>query len=133
MRSFPRNSPDAAARIVVLALLSDGHLSRTEIEGLLREQLAEDLGLSGARLADLVQSVSEDLLATGFGTWSDGQALDPSVVAGALAEVDDPALRERTLALCIAAIRADGHLSDGEHALLAQVARRWTMPASLAA
>lgn len=125
MRSHPRNSPQAAARIVVLMLLADGHLSRTELNALLRDDLAAELGLSTLRLDDLVREVSEDLLATGFGAWSNGQALDDAVVASALAELDDPRLRERALALCVVAARADGHVSEGEQSLLAHASRRW--------
>lgn len=125
MRSFPRNSPHAAARIVVLTLLADGHLSRTELNALLREEAAADLRLSALRLDALVREVSEDLLATGFGAWSNGQALDQAIVAGALAEIDDPGLRARTLALCLAVAQADGYVSAGEQALLDEAARRW--------
>ena len=34
MRTYPRNSPEAAARIVALVLISDGHVCRSEIETL---------------------------------------------------------------------------------------------------
>ena len=30
MRSYPRNSPEAAARIVALVLISDGHVCSSE-------------------------------------------------------------------------------------------------------
>ncbi len=36
MRTYPTNSPEAAARIVALALLADGHLSLIEIDALER-------------------------------------------------------------------------------------------------
>lgn len=125
MRSYLRNSPLAAARIVVLTLLADGHLSRTELNALLREEVTTDLGLSPLRLDDLVREVSEDLMATGLSPWSNGQALDAEVVAGVLAELDEPVLRERALTLCLLVARADGHLSDGERLLLAQASRTW--------
>ena len=125
MRSYPRNSPQAAARLVVLTLLADGHLSRTELNALLRDEVANDLGLSNLRLDDLVREVSEDLLATGFGAWSNGQALDAAVVASLLSEISDPALRERVLARCVAVAHADGHVSEGEHSLLDHALRRW--------
>jgi hypothetical protein len=133
MRFHPQNSPHAAARIVVLTLLADGHLSRTELNALLREDVATQLGLASAQMDPLVQEVSEDLLATGFGSWSNGQPLDLAVVAGALSEVDDPVLRERTLAQCVSAARADGHVSEGEQAMLAEAARRWSLHACLIA
>ena len=32
MRTYPTNSPQAAGRIVALALLADGHLSKAEVD-----------------------------------------------------------------------------------------------------
>ena len=34
MRSYPKNSPQAAARIVALVLIADGHVSQSEIDAL---------------------------------------------------------------------------------------------------
>lgn len=50
MRTYPRNSPQAAARIVALAMLADGHVCRSEIEALERCDAAARLGLSRASL-----------------------------------------------------------------------------------
>lgn len=127
MRPHPCNSPQAAARIAVLTLFADGHLGRTELDALLREEVAQGLGLTAVQLGNLVRDVSEDLLATASVVWSNGQALDAAIVAGSLAEVTDPALRERVLALCSAVARADGHLSEGERRLLAEASRRWRL------
>ena len=44
MRSYPRNSPEAAARIVALVLISDGNVCRTEIEALQRLEVERELG-----------------------------------------------------------------------------------------
>lgn len=129
MRSYPRNSPHAAARIVALALLADGHLSRTELNALARDDAARELGLSALELDDLLRHVAEDLLASGAGLWQGGACLDHAVVASALAEVDAPALRRKVLALCHDVAHADGHLSDGEEALLQQATQRWNLPA----
>lgn len=127
MRSYPRNSPHAAARIVALTLLADGHLSRTELDALARNDVARELGLAPPDLDDLLRHVAEDLLATGAGLWQGGGRLEAACVASALAEVDDPALRRRLLAICHGAAHADGHLSDGEEALLEQAAQRWNL------
>jgi tellurite resistance protein len=127
MRSHPCNSPHAAARIAVLTLFADGHLGRTELDALLREEVAANLGLPAVQLGNLVRDVSEDLLATTPGTWCSGQALDAAIITGSLAEVTDPALRERVLAVCLAVAQADGHVSDGERWLLAEASRRWCL------
>lgn len=128
MRFHPPDSPQAAARIVVLAMLSDGHLSRTEVDALLREEVVAGLGLPPEQLGNLVRDVSEDLLATApSGSWSNGRPLDAEILGGSLAEVTEPALRERVLAMCVAVARADGHISEGEQWLLAEASRRWRL------
>ena len=66
MRSYPRNSPQAAARIVALLLIADGHVSRSEMDALYGRDIERELGprtcsksfwsctsvLPGARLGD---------------------------------------------------------------------------------
>ena len=51
MRSYPRNSPQAAARIVALAMLADGDLTRTELDALDQLDAHEQLGLDRAHFA----------------------------------------------------------------------------------
>ena len=51
MHNYPRNSPEAAARLVALVLISDGHVCRSEIEAL--EQLAERAGEIDLAIATL--------------------------------------------------------------------------------
>jgi hypothetical protein len=43
-----------------------------------------------------------------------------------LAEVDDPAMRRKTIRLCLAVAAADNYLADGEIATLAAVLTAWT-------
>ncbi len=129
MRTYPRNSPQAAARVVVFALLADGHLGGSEVAALPRLQVAERLGLDSLALAVVLQQLVEDMLAGGGSTWSGHGTLDDVLVHGALDDVDDPALRRRVFALALAAAQADGHLSDGEQAFMDLVACRWSLPA----
>ncbi len=44
MRSYPRNSPQAAARIVALLLIVDGHVSRSEMDALYGRDIERELG-----------------------------------------------------------------------------------------
>ncbi|HRM81940.1 MAG TPA: TerB family tellurite resistance protein, partial [Acidovorax temperans] len=44
MRSYPRNSPQAAARIVALLLIADGHVSRSEMDALYGRDIEHELG-----------------------------------------------------------------------------------------
>ena len=66
MRSYPRNSPEAAARIVALVLISDGHVSRSEFETLHQLKGAGDLGLEPQNMPGIVQTLCEDVLMEGF-------------------------------------------------------------------
>ncbi len=125
MRSYPRNSPQAAARILGLVLVSDGHVSRTEYESLNQLLDAHDLGLEPQALTGIVQTLCEDLLMEGF----DGRAMLTHVgdgsVATLLAEVDDARLQAQVLRMAASAAHADKHLSDGETAMFDAVIRHW--------
>ena len=44
MRSYPCNSPQAAARIVALLLIADGHVSRSEMDALYGRDIERELG-----------------------------------------------------------------------------------------
>lgn len=66
MRCYPPNSPQAAARLVALAVLADGHLSSTELGRLERMNAAARLGLNREELAEAVRHLSEDLLTASY-------------------------------------------------------------------
>ena len=69
MRNFPRNSPQAAARVVALALLADGDVDDTELAAMARIDVAGRLDLAPVELMAIVQSVGHELLTRGDGTW----------------------------------------------------------------
>lgn len=125
MRSYPLNSPEAAARIVALTMLADGHLSQAELDVLGRGGGCATLGLEPDRLHDVLLAVCEDLLQGAQGAWSDGCTVDPHALSWLMAEVDDPALRRRVLALCVQVVEADAHVSEGESLLLTHAVEQW--------
>lgn len=125
MRTYPRNSPRAAARIVALALIADGHLSRTELEALDCCSTRERLGIAAPELHAVVQELCEDLLATSHGVWSGAGGVGPAELAAVMDEVDDPLLRLNVLQMCLAAVAADGDLADGESAVVQAALDRW--------
>lgn len=102
MRSYPRNSPEAAARLLALLLIADGHVCRSEIEALESLDAPATLGLAPGGFARIVQSLCEDLmLSESAGEWPCGP--DDATLAALLGEVDEPALRRTVLALASAA------------------------------
>lgn len=127
MRSYPRNSPEAAARIVALVLIADGHVCRSEIDTLQRLQIEPTLGLAPGQFAQVVHTLCEDLLAGAYAGGSLMCSIDEPTLAALLAEVDDPTLQSTTLHLAAAAAEADQHLADAEAMLVAAARRQWRL------
>ncbi len=130
MRHHPRNSPAAAARLVALALIADGHVCRSELAALRHAGAETSLGLAPGELGAVLQGLCEDLLlAQHAGPM--GARLDEALVAALATDVDDPCLQAAVLQAVDAATRADGHLLAAERVVAESLARAWRMPVPL--
>ena len=127
MRTYPRNSAQAVARVVALAALADGHVSRTELSALEALEGFARLGLTRADVQQVLQHLSEDLQATAITQWGTACLLDPDTLCALMAEVTDPALQRVALDLCVAVTHADGHVADAEQSVISAAARDWRM------
>ena len=125
MRTYPVNSPQAAARLLAMALVADGNYALSEIRALDRLDAARQLGLSPQDLKAVIETFCEDLLLGAHGEWLGSSQLDATTRQALLAEVTDLTLRTKIVALCEAVVAADGHLADGETAMLDSLARAW--------
>jgi hypothetical protein len=125
MRSYPQNSPQAAARIVALTLLADGHLSKAELDVLERLGVHEQIGLDRDALHKVLHVFCEDLLSTAHLTWADSCQVDPHTIAGLMAEIDDPELQSRLLRICAAVVEVDAYVADGEAIVLGAAVEHW--------
>jgi uncharacterized tellurite resistance protein B-like protein len=125
MRSYPTNSPQAAARIVALTMLADGHLAQSELDVLERQGAHDQLGLDRDTLQAVLHAFCEDLLHSAHLTWSDACRVDPRTLAQLMAEVDDPALRLKVLQLCLKIVQADDHVAEGETIVLGAAVEHW--------
>ena len=125
MRTYPTNSPQAAARVVALATLADGHFSRSELGALDRLGAASELGLTQAEFQQVVRHLSEDLMATAYGHWGTACQIDAATVEALAAEISDPSLQQRTLKLCLAVTNADFHVADAEESLIEILLQAW--------
>jgi hypothetical protein len=121
MRTYSRNSPEAAARIVTLVLLADGHICPLES----KELMSSDLGLEAEQLSQIVQGVCEDLLMDGYAARTLAATMNDSHMASLMAEVDNPALRCKVLRIAGAAAQADGHVGEAEFLVLDAARRHW--------
>ena len=130
MRSYPRNSPEAAARIVALVLVADGNVCRSEIETLHQLQIERELGLAPGSFAQVMHTLCEDLLLGAYGSGTMMCSVDRSTLASLMAEVDAPALQRSVLRLASAAAAADQHLADAEALVVAAAREQWRIGAS---
>ena len=127
MRNYPHNSPEAAARIVALVLISDGHVCSSEFDILKQLGAERELGLEPQLLPHIVHTLCEELLASGYGSGSLMANVDDAALASLMAEISDPALQRKVLRLSLAAARADGHLADGEALVLQAAKHHWKL------
>lgn len=125
MQTYPTNSPQAAARLLAMALVADGNYALAEIRALDRHQAAQRLGLPPAELKQVLDTFCEDLLVAANGRWTGSASMDESTRQQLLDEVQSPALRGQVVSLCQAIVRADGHEAEGEAALLDALTRAW--------
>jgi uncharacterized tellurite resistance protein B-like protein len=125
MRTYTSNSPQAAGRIVAIALIADGHLHSSELAAVHRAHIAERLGLAPGEFSTILRDLCEDLLANANLNWGDACKLDSDVMQQVLHELEDPVLRAEVLSLCLVAVHADRHLSDSEAELLAVLSKSW--------
>ena len=123
MRSYPLNSPHAAARIVALTLLSDGQFQPTELAMLEAIQAHEQLGLTRHEWHDVVHEFCADLLASA--TRSTDCLIDSRTIARLLADVDNVTLQCLVLRLCTALINADRQVDKGESIVLLAAIDHW--------
>lgn len=125
MRTYPHDSPEAAARIVSLAMLADGHLGQNELDAVARLPPQARFGLEPADWREVMHAFCEDLLSSAPTAWADACRIDPRTLQQLLAEVQDPALRQRVLQACVAVAEADGWVSDGESIVLTAAIEQW--------
>ena len=125
MRTYPRNSPEASARILALAMLADGHLCKSELDVIEQHRAHEQLGLSRAQWHEVLHGFCEDLLTSAHLTWAEVCRIDPGTLSALLAEIDDPQRRRTLMQLCVQVAEADRHMADGEATLLVEAFRQW--------
>lgn len=127
MHCYPTNSPEAAARVVALVLISDGHACNSEFEAVKKADVARSLGLSSQAFHGIVQTLCEDLLMEGFNVGSILPSLEGGSLASLLAEVDQPELQASVLGVAASTVQADRHLAEGEVSVLEAIGRHWVI------
>lgn len=126
MKAYSVNSPEAAARVLAMAMLADGQYSMTEIRALDRQQAPARLGLTPEAFKAVVDGFCQDLLLAGGEQWTG--TVDPAIRDQLMAEITDRGLQDLILLQCETLMLADGHLADGEVELLDALSAAWRRP-----
>jgi uncharacterized tellurite resistance protein B-like protein len=125
MRSYPVNSPQAAARIVALTVVADGDIGDPEVEWLDRLAVHEQLGLARHELHELLDSFCEDLLSSDQLKWADACPVDERTLRDLMSEIQDPELRLKLLRLCVELAEVDARVDEGESMVLVAALEHW--------
>jgi len=125
MRSYPTNSPQAAARILALTVVADGDIGDAELQWLDRLAVHERLGLARHELHALLDTFCEDLLSSDQLKWADACPVDERTLADLMGEIQDPDLRLKLLRLCVDLAEVDARVDDGESFVLSAAVEQW--------
>ena len=125
MRAYPIDSPQAATRLLAMALVADGHYAPCELKTLDRLDASRRLGLSPQGMKTVIDTFCEELMHAQRGVWRGSADLEPALRQRLLNEVRNPRLQSEVRRLCEAIVTSDGHLADGEVELLDAMAMAW--------
>jgi hypothetical protein len=128
LRCCPRDSPQAAVPIVALTLLADANFCRSEWDIAASQGAQAQLGLSPAKLHDVVRDLCCDMVTTGATAWDSSSRIDRRTLSALLAEVQDPELQLKVLKLCVAVVETDEHAAEGDSAVLAAALTQSGLP-----
>ena len=125
MRTYPCNSPQAAARIVALTVLADRDIGKSELDLLDRLAVHGQLGLDRQAFHVVLDNLCEDLVSSEQLQWADACPVDDGTLAALMGEIDDPSLRRRLLRLCIEVAKSDAQVAEGESIVLSAAVEHW--------
>lgn len=125
LRNYPANSPQAKARIIILALLADGRLDKAELEGLERRDVYAKVGLGREDFVSVLVDFCSDVarLPNSRGNY----LLSPSTIDRLMAEIDLPQERKSLMRLIFDVICSDGTLAEGEERLFWNAIDAWNL------
>lgn len=127
MRKYAKNSPQAAARFLVLAALADGDLDRLELGALEHFPVLKKLGLD----RDLIDAVLGDFCEDARRSQRVDAELKlefrPGDIARLLADIDRPDLQRSLCRAALSVIGADQRVHSGEAILLWAALDAWDL------
>ncbi len=130
MRSYPKNSPQAAGRLLAVMMVVDGNLATSELQALDRSKIFDHIDLEIGQFQRLLQDLCDDMQSS---TVHGSVQLSNTVIDSLLEEIDDTDLRRKLLQTMWKIADADDWLADGEAVLLARAGTAWSSQTHLRA
>jgi len=131
LRPYPRNSPQAAGRVLALTVLADGELCQAEYRMMLTLDAAAGLGLGPAQWQAVVADFASDLRSSKAPRWAHACQVDPWTMAAAFDAITVPALQRRILRLCAVLVEADDRIDAGESLALTAAVEHWGLHSAM--
>mgnify|MGYP002620430488 CR=1 FL=1 len=125
MRHYEKDSAEAFARVLSLALMADGAPDRAELDCVHHRRMLQQFGLDEMDFETVLQHFCEDLEQSVGYYDAFNQHLPPELIDALLAEIEHPEHRRRLLDSIIHIATADGELSEGEKRLLERASTQW--------
>lgn len=125
MRSYPTNSPQAQARIVLLALLADGVINMSEMSWLQKQQILQRIDIDQQGFERIIREFSEDLQEHAWLEGADHVQVDRQILDPLLEEIVQPFIQKKVLRLILEIVDADGRVDGGEAVLLTHAIDAW--------
>lgn len=127
MRHYAKNSPQAAARFLVLAALADGDLTRIELGSLETFSALHELGVDATLLNNVLAEFCDDVERFQLIDTADNFQLKPALLAQLLAEIDDHDLQRTLGRAALRVIGADSKVHRGETVLICAALDAWDL------
>lgn len=127
MRSYPKDSPQSQARIVIAALLADGGLDKSELDLLDCRSITEQLNISETEFNAVMHDFWNDT--NQYALLSDGGELQigTDAIKAMLAEISDRDTQAWLLRVIHELVYVDRNLSVGEAQLVSLAMTQWNV------
>ena len=122
MRSYPKDSPHAAGRLLALTMIVDGNVALSELKAIYRSRILDHIALDEDEFDTVLHELCNDLLATAR---HGAVQVDTDTIDAFLDDVESPELRRNLLTAMWRLADADGWLADAEAIVLNRAAIRW--------
>lgn len=126
MRQYPENSPEAAARVIALALLADGSVHPDEVTLLIDSEPLRRMGVSQDVFRRVTAEFCQDVARGPHSEDRHYFALRPLAIRHLLDEITDPVLQGEISQLVFEVIRADRQYQEGESLVLRALISAWS-------